>query len=209
MRLLLIVFAHVVFGVAAHLQDVQAGPIYVYKEADGSTRFSSRPPPSGIQAKVFTASKANFSIYRTRSAHGSRGNRLFKSLYNDVIGKAAADYGIDPHLIKAVIHVESAFNSRAISPKGARGLMQLMPATAHSLGVKNINAPAENIDGGARHLARLIVKYNGNVKLALAAYNAGEEAVNRYNGVPPYNETQHYVRRVLELRDRYRSSSYG
>ncbi|MCO6430314.1 MAG: lytic transglycosylase domain-containing protein [Deltaproteobacteria bacterium] len=184
-----------------------AAPIYVYKERDGSIRFTSKPPPPGIQAKVFTGSKANFSIYKVRQPLGRK--RLFTNVYSDIISKAAADYSLDPALIKAVIHVESAFNARAVSPKGARGLMQLMPDTARMLGVKNSFVPSENIDGGARHLSRLIVKYSGNLKYALAAYNAGEEAVHRFNGIPPYSETRNYVRRVLDLHQRYRAVSVG
>lgn len=186
-----------------------AAPIYVYREADGSTRFTSKKPPEGTKYKIFTGAKTSFSVYRARSSATRRSYKLFKNAYSDIISKAAEQYSLDPHLLKAIIHVESAFNHKAVSPKGARGLMQLMPATAKDLGVKNAFVPDENIHGGARHLSRLIVKYNGNLRFALAAYNAGEEPVQRYNGVPPYAETQNYVRRVLELQKRYKQSVYG
>ena len=188
------------------VEPVSAGPIYVFKEADGSIKFTNRTPPKNTTYKVFTASKPNFSVYKA-GAYRSRGTgKLNKNAYNDIIREVASETSLEPSLIKAVIHVESAFNHRAVSPKGARGLMQLMPGTARDLGVKNSFHAEENISGGSRHLARLLVKYKGNLKFALAAYNAGEEAVQRYNGIPPYSETRAYVRRVLELKERYRTA---
>jgi len=112
--------------------------------------------------------------------------------------EAARRHSIDPELVRAVIAVESGFRPDAVSPKGAQGLMQLMPATAKSLGVKDSFDPADNVEGGTRHLRALIERYNGDVKRALAAYNAGEGAVARHGGVPPYPETVAYVRKVLE-----------
>ena len=99
----------------------------------------------------------------------------------------------------AVIRVESGFNPRAVSPKGAQGLMQLMPATASQLGVRNVFDVAENIDGGVRHLRGLIERFDNNLPLALAAYNAGERAVLQYGGIPPYPETEQYVARILGI----------
>jgi soluble lytic murein transglycosylase-like protein len=111
---------------------------------------------------------------------------------------AARRHGLDPGLVLAVVSVESAFRPEAVSPKGARGLMQLMPATAASLGVKDAFDPAENLDGGARHLGSLLTLFGGDLQRALAAYNAGSGAVGRYNGIPPYRETRAYVKKVLE-----------
>jgi transglycosylase-like protein with SLT domain len=111
---------------------------------------------------------------------------------------AARRHSLDPDLVQAVVAVESGFRPDAVSPKGAQGLMQLMPATARSLGVKDSLDPAANLDGGTRHLRTLIERYDGDVKRALAAYNAGEGAVARHGGVPPYPETVAYVRKVLE-----------
>ena len=125
-----------------------------------------------------------------------------------MIKKASDKYNVDYALIKAVIKAESNFNHRAVSPVGAQGLMQLMPQTAAQLNVEDSFHPEDNIDGGVRYLRYLIRLYNGNLSLALAAYNAGEGAVARYhNRIPPYPETQNYVQRVLQYFEQYRSLS--
>ncbi|HSE93097.1 MAG TPA: lytic transglycosylase domain-containing protein [Methylomirabilota bacterium] len=115
------------------------------------------------------------------------------------IVSAAERHGVPEQLIRAVIRVESGYNPRAVSRKGARGLMQLMPDTASILGVRDLFNPRENIDGGVRHLRNLIGRFGSDLRLALAAYNAGEQAVLMYGGVPPYQETRDYVSRVLAL----------
>jgi len=117
---------------------------------------------------------------------------------------AARRHGLDPELVIAVVSVESGFRPQAVSPKGAQGLMQLMPKTAESLGVVDAFDPEQNLDGGVRHLGQLLAQYNGDVGQALAAYNAGEGAVQRHKGIPPYRETRAYVRKVLE---KYRAQS--
>lgn len=119
------------------------------------------------------------------------------SEYDHLINQAASNHSLDPRLVKAVALVESGFNPTAVSPKGARGLMQLMPATARGHGVADVHDPAQNIAGGTRYLSHLLNLFDGNLEKSLAAYNAGEGAVARYGGIPPYVETRDYVRKAL------------
>lgn len=119
--------------------------------------------------------------------------------YDPMIAEAARKYNLDEDLLRAIIQAESGFNPQALSPKGAMGLMQLMPGTAQSLNVTNPYDPAQNIDGGARYLRSMLDRFGGDTGLALSAYNAGPKAVETYKGVPPYQETQNYVRRILGM----------
>jgi hypothetical protein len=121
-----------------------------------------------------------------------------RNQYATEIREIASRHGVDPTLVESVIRAESAFNPAAVSRTGARGLMQLMPKTAVALGVRDSFNPRDNIDGGVRHLSYLLDRYPGNLPLAVAAYNAGEGAVEAYRGIPPYAETQQYVQRVLQ-----------
>jgi len=117
--------------------------------------------------------------------------------FERLVAEAAQRHGLDPALVMAVVGVESGFQPQAVSPKGAQGLMQLMPRTARELGVADPFDPASNLDGGSRYLSSLVARYEGDLTRALAAYNAGMAAVARHGGVPPYAETRNYVRRVL------------
>ena len=125
------------------------------------------------------------------------GWRIEAGAYADLIGAAAQRHGLDPVLLTAMATVESSFDPRAVSPKGAGGLLQLMPATAERFGVADVFDVSQNVDGGARYMSWLLERYDGQTELALAGYNAGEGAVDRHKGVPPFRETREYVRRVL------------
>lgn len=188
------------------LPHVASADIYVFTEKDGTVRFTNRQPPSNVKAKVFTAKNSRYSVYGSISGVRNMGSgKIFRDRYNDAIKDASELHRVDPTLVKAVIHAESNFNPRAVSPKGALGLMQLMPDTARRWGVRKPFEPQSNIHGGTQHLAMLLRKYHGNLVYTIAAYNAGEEAVKRHGGIPPYQETRDYVKKVLHLKRRYAS----
>jgi len=134
------------------------------------------------------------------SGVSSESERLFDS----IIRRAAGRHQVDPYLVKAIIMAESSYNPRAISGKGAKGLMQLMPGTAKALGVEDSFNPEHNINAGVKYFKQLLNQFDGDVKLALAAYNAGSKKVKKYNGVPPYKATRYYVKKVFEYHKRYR-----
>ncbi len=181
-----------------------ARPTYVYKKADGSISFSNSPPPRGISAKVFTAKNSKFSHYKSYNDKISKkSSYLFRTKFSDIISKASSEHSVSEPLLRALIHTESAFNPKAVSSKGAKGLMQLMDFNARKFGAKNPFSPMQNVKAGTKLLAQLLRKYSGDKSLALAAYNAGEQAVSKYNGIPPYKETKNYVKRVLSLEKKY------
>jgi soluble lytic murein transglycosylase-like protein len=151
-------------------------------------------PPAAIVAAL-----ALVGLVSAVPASSQAGADPARGRYAREIREISERHGVSRELVEAVIQVESAFNPRAVSPRGAQGLMQLMPGTAHALGVQNVFDPRENIDGGVRHLRHLIGRFPGDLPRALAAYNAGEGAVESFDGIPPYAETRGYVRKVLLL----------
>jgi soluble lytic murein transglycosylase-like protein len=164
--------------------------IYAWRDASGNLVLSDQAKdPSARSYAISTAPAVAFRTTRPLSTRAT--------LYNDLIEEHAARNVVSADLVRAVIQAESAFNPRAVSSKGAMGLMQLMPATAAEHGVLDPFNPAENIRAGVKYLKHLLVSYEGRVELALAAYNAGPGAVKKYGGkVPPYRETQNYVARI-------------
>ena len=184
---------------------VLRGAVYRVVHRDGSVEYTNIPP-GGAQAHNVTRLFSYIATCMACNLHSpiNWGTvRLDLTDYADVIHGASMESGVDEALIRAIIHAESAFNPRAMSLKGAQGLMQLMPGTANDMGVLDAFDPAQNIRGGARYLGLLLKNFNGDVRLVAAAYNAGPGAVQHYNGVPPFAETQVYVQRVGELLQRY------
>ncbi len=172
-----------------------AADIYKYEDETGVIHLTN--VPTDVTKKYTLIMREPRVIFNRRIARDI-------NKFDPIITKSAQKHGMDPALIKAVIKAESNFNHKAVSPKGAQGLMQLMPATASSLQVDDSFHPEKNIDGGVRYLRYLIRLFNGDLRLALAAYNAGEKAVMRYGGIPPYRETQDYVQRVLSYLNGYK-----
>src|ERR1700728_2781847 len=174
---------------AAHSQ------IYTYVDADGLRHYTDVPDNNRYRLLIMSP--------QDRTASGDRYDSMLLAKagqYDSIIEKAALSAAVEANLLRAVIVVESGFNSRAVSKRGAVGLMQLMPATANRFGVSNLYDPRENVHAGARYLKFLMDRFGQNIRLALAAYNAGEDAVDRNGGqIPPFTETMAYVPKVLKI----------
>ena len=185
------------------------GQVYSYVGADGVRNYTSTRPKGVSSASIRTI---RYSYMETCYACGAKPGlnfgtlRLNTAAYQAEIAAAAREHGVEEAIVRAIIHAESAYNPMALSRVGAQGLMQLMPATARRFGVSDAFNPQQNIQGGVKYLAWLLKRFNGNLTLAAAGYNAGEGAVDKYNGVPPYNETRRYVDRVGVLAERYRGN---
>ncbi len=131
------------------------------------------------------------------------------TLFHPIISRAAAQYQIDPDLVRAIIFAESGYNPKAVSKRGAKGLMQLMPGTAKAMGVEDCFDPEHNIFGGVKYFKKLFTQFDGDVKLALAAYNAGSRRVREFNGVPPFKATEHYIQKVMKHYKQYKDEQAG
>jgi soluble lytic murein transglycosylase-like protein len=169
--------------------------VYVYRDKNGVLTFTNVPNHSGYRR-----------VLRDSNGQITTASWSYTS-YDDLIQTAAARYGVDAELVRAVIKAESDFNSVARSRKGAMGLMQLMPETARLHKVADAYDPSANVEGGVRHLRMLLDRYQGDLELTLAAYNAGSAAVEKHGGIPPFAETRDYVRRVLRFYDSYRGAA--
>ncbi|MFC3550127.1 lytic transglycosylase domain-containing protein [Lysobacter cavernae] len=189
---------------------VAQGEIYSYV-LDGVVRYSSQRP-QGL-ANIGPVRTLKYAYMETCYACSVRPGVDFGTVslntqaYRAEIAAAALDFGVEEAVVRAIIHAESAYNPNALSRVGAQGLMQLMPATARRFGVANVFDIRQNIRGGVQYLAWLLKRFDGNLVLAAAGYNAGEGAVDKYKGVPPYSETQRYVQRVAQLAERYRDAT--
>jgi soluble lytic murein transglycosylase-like protein len=182
--------------IAAFFPAAVQGDIYKYVDEEGVIHLTNVPTNPDIKYDLILRERRV--LFRVKPADIAK--------YDDLITRASQKYKVDSALVKAVIKAESNFNHQAVSPKGAKGLMQLMPATANSLDVRDSFHPEKNIDGGVRYLRYLLNLFKGDLPLALAAYNAGEAAVARHHySIPPFRETQTYVQRVLHYFAQYRS----
>ncbi len=184
------------------IPNLSQAAVYVYITPDGSTLITDkRINKRGYSIKRSYKTKP----YRSGGARTAYFAKPVRSQYDALIVNKSLKYGLEPSFIKAVIHVESAFDHLALSKAGAMGLMQLMPATAASYQLtSNTFKPEKNVEAGVKHMKDLMDRYNNNMRLSLAAYNAGAGAVSKYNGVPPYEETQNYVVKVMKLYKLYK-----
>ena len=199
-----LLFASVLFSTA------HGASIFVYINNEGNRLITDHPRSDLVGYKLLkTYGVDDYFGSPDRPGNGSSVLTPRASKYDSLIVAKADKTGLEPALLKAMVHVESAFNPDALSPKGAKGLMQLMPATAKRFGVTTRADPIASLDGGSRYMQYLLTLFDQNTRLALAAYNAGENAVTKYNGIPPYPETENYVEKVMLLRDQYRINLAG
>lgn len=184
------------------LPSLSLADIYKFVDDEGVMHFTDAP--TDRRFKIFMRDFKKDRKLRTNFKLGALCRNPDE--FEPIVKSVASEYGVDKSLVKAVIHAESGYNPNAVSPKGAQGLMQLMPKTAQGLKVPNSFDPKDNIRGGVRYLRFLLDTFKGDVTLALAAYNAGLSRVNQYGGVPPYQETRNYISRVLSYQKSYQSN---
>lgn len=174
---------------------ISSADFYKFTDEDGVVHITNVP----------TSSKYTWMMRETeRPRIRYKGS---KKQFDRLIDTASTRYGVDPELVRAIVKAESDFDTNAVSVKGARGLMQLMPETSRAMGVRDAHDPKDNVEGGIRYLSRLLKMFDWQVPLAVAAYNAGENAVLKYGSIPPYSETQTYVKRVLHYYDLYKGTA--
>ncbi len=178
---------------------------YVYKENDGTSWITDRKMPQEKYTLMATIGRPTAVVSCRNMTPSKLENRA--SGYTDTIQAYSIAYEVDPKLVKAIIATESCFDRKAVSSVGARGLMQLMPATAKELGVKDSFNTNQNIRGGIQYFSQMLARFNNSTELALAAYNAGPHAVEKYGGIPPYAETKGYVKKVLKRYANYVAKS--
>lgn len=190
------------------LSGVASADFYRYVDEDGVVHITN--VPTTTKYKWMMSERKPKASNPTESASYKKTTYSTKiptnSKYEDIIYNAAERYGIDPKLVKAIVKAESDFDSSAVSIAGARGLMQLMPETARIMGVRDIHDPEDNVEGGIKYLSKLLKMFDWKIPLAVAAYNAGENAVLKYGTIPPYSETQTYVKRVMYYYGKYKST---
>lgn len=189
-----------------HLTYGQA--VFTYENENGSLSFSDTPPtdaPYEIKTLPTLGRITNPQLSTRQKQVFFETNPQKVAELRKIISNVASTHNLEPELVEAIVKAESAYNENAVSKKGARGLMQLMPQTASALGVTDVHDPKENIQGGSKLISELLSRYNGNLDLALAAYNAGDEAVKKYKGIPPYQETIDYVSKVRKYYDHFAS----
>lgn len=184
--------------------------VYMWRDARGVIHFSDRKKNDNYQRKapgrLEAAPEPQKAAQQTGTTVRSRiaKNDIDHDQLNRWIAKYSNEFGVDPDLVRAVIHAESDYNHLAVSRAGAMGLMQLMPGTAGDVGVNDAFDPEHNVRGGTKYLAMMLDQFQNNVKLAVAAYNAGPHNVTKYRGIPPFEETRTYVKRVMMLHEAYR-----
>ena len=194
MKLRSVIFFATAVALNGFVASTAIADVYAFKDKNGVVTFTNVPNHAGFRR-----------VFRD-AGRPATSNGVVDSDYDGYIRNASGRYNIDPDLIRAVIKAESDFKVSARSNKGAMGLMQLMPDTARLHNVSDAYNPGENVEGGARHLRMLLDRYQGDLELSLAAYNAGSAAVEKHRGIPPFPETREYVRRVLRFYDSYRNA---